>query len=126
MCQYVGVTSLATANSAESPACCDAAVGADDVHLGTDTTDAAVRVLKAIADPVRLRLLRLIAASPEGEACLCDLNGAFEISQPTMSHHLKLLHQAGLLDREKRGVWAYYRVRSATIKELTDLLARFE
>lgn len=93
---------------------------------GSEATDAAVRRLKAVADPVRLRLLELIAASPDGEACLCDLNAAFDITQPTMSHHLKSLHQAGLLDREKRGVWAYYRVRSSTITELTDLLAKLQ
>ena len=78
-------------------------------------------MLKALADPVRLRLLSLVASHEGGEACVCDLNDAFELSQPTISHHLKVLHEAGLLDREKRGVWVYYRSsprpspRSATL-----------
>ena len=69
-------------------------------------------LLKALADPVRLRLLSLVASHADGEACVCDLNDAFDLSQPTISHHLKLLHEAGLLDREKRGVWVYYRVNA--------------
>ena len=67
-------------------------------------------LLKALADPVRLRLLSLVASHADGEACVCDLNDAFDLSQPTISHHLKVLHEAGLLDRSKRGVWVYYRV----------------
>ena len=66
--------------------------------------------LKALADPVRLRLLSFIAAQPEGEACVCYVTGPVGLSQPTISHHLKLLHQAGLLQRDKRGAWVYYRV----------------
>ncbi|HWJ65085.1 MAG TPA: metalloregulator ArsR/SmtB family transcription factor [Nocardioides sp.] len=87
--------------------------------------DAAERIaplLKAIADPVRLRLLSLVASHADGEACVCDLNDAFELSQPTISHHLKVLHDAGLLDREKRGVWVYYRVRAAALADLATLL----
>ena len=68
-------------------------------------------LLKALADPVRLRLLSLVASHADGEACVCDLNDAFDLSQPTISHHLKVLHEAGLLDRDKRGVWVYYRRR---------------
>ena len=66
--------------------------------------------LKALADPVRLRLLSFIAAQPEGEACVCHVIDPVGLSQPTVSHHLKLLHQAGLLERDKRGAWVYYRV----------------
>ncbi len=68
-------------------------------------------LLKALAEPVRLRLMSLIASHPGGEACVCDLTDAFALSQPTISHHLKVLHEAGLLDRDKRGVWVYYRAR---------------
>ena len=78
------------------------------------TADAAERIaplLKALADPVRLRLLSLVASHADGEACVCDLNDAFDLSQPTISHHLKVLHESGLLDRSKRGVWVYYRVQ---------------
>jgi len=66
--------------------------------------------LKALADPVRLRLLSFIAAQPAGEACVCHVMAPVGLSQPTVSHHLKLLHVAGLLEREKRGAWVYYRV----------------
>ena len=80
------------------------------------------RLLKALADPARLRLLSLIASHTDGEACVCDLGGAFDLSQPTISHHLKVLHEAGLLDREKRGVWVYYRVRPGVLTDLAALL----
>jgi ArsR family transcriptional regulator len=66
-------------------------------------------VLKAVADPARLRLLSLVAARPTAGVCVCDLTGPLGLSQPTVSHHLKVLLQAGLVEREKRGVWAYYR-----------------
>ena len=79
-------------------------------------------LVKALADPVRLRLLSLIASHAGQEACVCDLNDAFELSQPTISHHLKVLHEVGLLDRNKRGVWVYYRVRSDALADLAKLL----
>ncbi len=80
-------------------------------------------LLKALADPVRLRLLSLVAAHAGGEACGCDLGDAFDLSQPTISHHLKVLLDAGLLDREKRGVWAYYRVRTGVLASIAQLVA---
>jgi len=79
-------------------------------------------LLKALADPVRLRLMSLVASHPGGEACVCDLTGAFELSQPTISHHLKVLHEAGLLDRDKRGVWVYYRARTEALASLGTLI----
>jgi ArsR family transcriptional regulator, arsenate/arsenite/antimonite-responsive transcriptional repressor len=79
-------------------------------------------LLKALGDPVRLRLLSLIASHPGGEACVCVLNDAFDLSQPTISHHLKVLHEAGLVDRDKRGVWAYYRVRTEALASLGALI----
>ncbi|APX02924.1 ArsR/SmtB family transcription factor [Arthrobacter sp. QXT-31] len=79
-------------------------------------------LLKALADPVRLRLMSLVASHEGGEACVCDLNDAFELSQPTISHHLKLLHEVGLLDREKRGVWVYYRARTEALQSLAALI----
>jgi ArsR family transcriptional regulator len=78
-------------------------------------------LLKALADPVRLRLVSLIASSATGEACVCDLNDAFELTQATISHHLKVLHTAGLLDREKRGVWVYYAVRPQALTAVATL-----
>jgi ArsR family transcriptional regulator len=79
-------------------------------------------LLKALADPVRLRLMSLIASHPGGEACVCDLADAFELSQPTISHHLKVLHGSGLLDRDKRGVWVYYRARTEALASLGALI----
>ncbi|MGY1711307.1 ArsR/SmtB family transcription factor [Geodermatophilus sp. SYSU D00758] len=91
-------------------------LGADDACAPTALTgglDAGAagdlaRTLKALADPARLRLLSLVAASPTGEACTCDLTGPLELSQPTVSHHCKVLVEAGFLRREKRGVWSHY------------------
>ncbi|SEQ99683.1 transcriptional regulator, ArsR family [Lentzea xinjiangensis] len=80
-------------------------------------------VFKALGDPVRLRLLSLIASGPGGEVCVCELTPAFELSQPTISHHLKLLRQAGLVDSERRGTWVYYRVRPETTDRMAVLLA---
>ena len=79
-------------------------------------------VFKALGDPVRLRLFSLIASHAAGEACVCDLTGEFDVSQPTISHHLKVLHEAGLLDREKRGVWVYYRARTEALASLGTLI----
>lgn len=79
-------------------------------------------LLKALADPVRLRLMSLVASHEGGEACVCDLGDAFELSQPTISHHLKVLHDAGLLDRSKRGVWVYYRARTDALTGLAALI----
>jgi ArsR family transcriptional regulator len=80
-------------------------------------------LLKALADPVRLRLMSLVLSHDGGEACVCDLNDAFELSQPTISHHLKVLHDSGLLGREKRGVWVYYQARPEAIAALMGLFA---
>lgn len=79
-------------------------------------------VLKAVADPTRLRLLSLIQATDGGEACVCDLTAPVGLSQPTVSHHLKVLFDAGLVSREKRGAWAYYRAVPARLAELATAL----
>ena len=80
------------------------------------------RALKAIADPARLRLLSLIQAQPGGEACVCHLTEPLGLSQPTVSHHLKVLLDAGLVEREQRGSWAYFRVVPETLATLRDIL----
>ena len=80
-----------------------------------------VPLVKALADPVRLRLLSLVASHADGEACVCDLNDAFDLTQATISHHLKVLHSAGLLDRDKRGVWVYYAVRPEALTAVATL-----
>jgi len=79
-------------------------------------------LLKALADPVRLRLLRLVAESPGTTACGCHLPAALGISQPTLSHHLKKLIDAGLLIREQRGRWAHYRLASTSLDPVQGLL----
>src|SRR6266699_585624 len=79
-------------------------------------------LLKALADPVRLRLMSLVASHPVGEACVCDLNDAFDLTQPTLRHHVKVLHEAGLLERDKRGVWVYSRARPQALASLAALI----
>jgi ArsR family transcriptional regulator len=79
--------------------------------------------LKALADPARLRLLSFIAAQPEGEACVCHVVDAIELSQPTVSHHLRLLHEGGLVEREKRGAWVYYRIVPERLESIRAALA---
>jgi ArsR family transcriptional regulator, arsenate/arsenite/antimonite-responsive transcriptional repressor len=79
-------------------------------------------VFKALADPVRLRLFSLIASHAAGEACACDLTGEFEVSQPTISHHLKVLREAGLLTAERRASWVYYRVVPEALAALATVL----
>ena len=79
-------------------------------------------VLKAVADPTRLRLLSLIASAEAGEVCVCDLTAPLGLTQPTVSHHLKVLLDVGLVEREKRGVWAYYSPVSGALDELAGLL----
>jgi ArsR family transcriptional regulator len=90
--------------------------------LSQDAAERIAPLLKALADPVRLRLLSLVASHEGGEACVCDLNEAFDLSQPTISHHLKVLHGAGLIEREKRGVWVYYRASGDALEGLATLI----
>ncbi|HEX5289917.1 MAG TPA: metalloregulator ArsR/SmtB family transcription factor [Streptosporangiaceae bacterium] len=78
--------------------------------------------LKAIADPVRLRLLSLIACHEGGEACVCDLTGAFDLAGPTISHHLKVLREAGLIGSRRRGTWIYYRILPGALARLSAVL----
>ena len=81
------------------------------------------KVFKALADPVRLRLFSLIASFEGGQACVCDLTGEFDVSQPTISHHLKVLRDAGLVGSERRGTWVYYWVLPEMLTRLSGLLA---
>jgi ArsR family transcriptional regulator, arsenate/arsenite/antimonite-responsive transcriptional repressor len=111
--------SLIELTPVETVACCSPLM---QEPIGTEQAERIAPLLKAIADPVRLRLLSLVASHAEREACVCDLNGAFDLSQPTISHHLKVLHEVGLLDRAKRGVWVYYRARPEALADLAALL----
>ncbi|MFJ9316171.1 ArsR/SmtB family transcription factor [Pimelobacter simplex] len=103
----------------ETVACCSPLT---TEPLSGEQAERIAPLLKALADPVRLRLLSLVASHSDGEACVCDLNDAFDLSQPTISHHLKVLHEVGLLDRAKRGVWVYYSVRREALADLGALI----
>lgn len=91
--------------------------------LDADEAAALAQALKVIADPARLRLLSLIQAQPSGEACVCHLTEPLALTQPTVSHHLKVLLEAGLVERERRGSWAYFRVVPDQLHALSELLA---
>jgi ArsR family transcriptional regulator, arsenate/arsenite/antimonite-responsive transcriptional repressor len=104
---------------AETAACCSPLTSQP---LSIEQAERVAPLLKALADPVRLRLMSLVASHQGGEACGCDLNDAFDLSQPTISHHMKVLHDAGLVDREKRGVWVFYRVRPQALASLSALI----
>ena len=89
------------------------------------SADAAVdlaTMLKSLSDPVRLRLLSVVASHSGGEACVCDISDGIDVSQPTISHHLKVLRTAGLLDSERRGSWVYYRVIPEALQKLSRIL----
>ncbi|AEM86818.1 ArsR/SmtB family transcription factor [Streptomyces violaceusniger] len=96
--------------------CCPGLLAAP---LDENQAEELAKVFKALGDPIRLRLLSMIASRAGGEVCVCDLTPAFDLSQPTISHHLKLLRQAGLIDCERRGTWVYYWL----LPEMTDRLA---
>jgi ArsR family transcriptional regulator, arsenate/arsenite/antimonite-responsive transcriptional repressor len=91
--------------------------------LSPAQADALARVFKALADPVRLRLLSMIAGADGGEACVCELTGGFDVSGPTISHHLKVLREAGLIEGDRRGTWIYYRVVPDALAAASDALA---
>jgi ArsR family transcriptional regulator len=111
--------SLTLLSPAETVACCSPL---SREPLSQAAAEQVAPLLKALADPVRLRLMSLVASHEGGEACVCDLNEAFELSQPTISHHLKVLHDAGLLERDKRGVWVYYKARTEALAGLGALI----
>jgi ArsR family transcriptional regulator len=111
--------SLTALSPVDTVACCSPLTREP---LSQQAAEQIAPLLKALADPARLRLLSLVASHEDGEACICDLNAAFDLSQPTISHHLKVLHEVGLLDREKRGVWVYYRARSEALASLAALI----
>ncbi|WIX75602.1 metalloregulator ArsR/SmtB family transcription factor [Amycolatopsis carbonis] len=91
------------------------------VVTDTDATDAA-KLFKALADPLRIRLVSLIRHSPGGEACFCDLAEEFDMPQPTLSHHLRVLVSAGILTRERRGTWSWYSLVPEPLESLQKLL----
>ena len=90
--------------------------------LDAARADAFAPMFKALGDPVRLRLLSMIASAGGGEVCVCDLTGEFALTGPTISHHLKVLREAGLVDSDRRGTWVYYRLVPAALVLLAGLL----
>lgn len=111
--------SLLELTPVETVACCSPLA---QEPLSSEQAERIAPLLKALADPVRLRLLSLVASHADGEACVCDLGDAFDLSQPTISHHLKVLHDVGLLDRSKRGVWVYYSIKREALGDLGALI----
>jgi len=110
---------LPVVTSPDADACCSPLVCAP---LSEEEAAELAPLFKAIADPVRLRLLSLIACRKGGEVCVCELTGAFDVTAPTISHHLKVLKQAGLVASERRGTWVYYRVNPHLLERLSSLL----
>jgi ArsR family transcriptional regulator, arsenate/arsenite/antimonite-responsive transcriptional repressor len=90
--------------------------------LSADQAVELSRLFKAMGDPVRLRLLSLIASHEGGQACVCELSGVFELTGPTISHHLKVLREAGLISGQRRGTWVYYRVEPLALRRLSAVL----
>src|ERR1051325_5540372 len=90
--------------------------------LDPTQADAFAPMFKALGDPVRLRLLSMIASARGGEVCVCDLTGSFKLTGPTISHHLKVLREAGLVDSDRRGTWVYYRLVPGALVMLAGLL----
>jgi ArsR family transcriptional regulator len=119
VCQYRSMSKFLELTPVQAVACCSPLLSEP---MSAETAERISPLLKALADPVRLRLLSLVAAHESGEACVCDLNEAFDLSQPTISHHLKVLHEVGLLDRTKRGTWVYYAVRREALADVAALL----
>ncbi len=97
------------------PACCPTGLATPlDRESATDLAD----LLKAVADPARLQIVSLLRAAPDCASCVCDITEATGLSQSTVSHHLKVLFEAGIVDREKRGYWTWYSLRSTRLSEL--------
>jgi ArsR family transcriptional regulator len=112
-------TLLATSTADPAGACCGSL--ATDSAMGREQAEATAYLLKAVADPVRLQLLSLIRTSKDHEACVCDLTPAVGLSQPTVSHHLKVLTEAGLVTRERRGTWAWFRLVPSRLDDLAAI-----
>ncbi|GAA3453626.1 ArsR/SmtB family transcription factor [Dactylosporangium matsuzakiense] len=91
-------------------------------RLPAQTAAVLAPAFKALGDPVRLQLMSMIASAEGGEICVCDLTPAFDLSGPTISHHLRVLREAGLVDSDRRATWVYYRARAGVLRQLAGLL----
>ncbi|GLY01958.1 MULTISPECIES: metalloregulator ArsR/SmtB family transcription factor [Actinoplanes] len=116
--------SLAVETASPLPAATPGKPVASLLHGSLDATRAGelAGVFKALGDPVRLRLLSMIASAEGGEACVCDLGAVFSLTGPTISHHLRILREAGLVDASRRGTWVYYRLVPGALTALAGLL----
>jgi ArsR family transcriptional regulator len=114
------VPSLPVIDVSSTAACCAPLVREP---MSAGDAEQVAGTLKALADPARLRLLSIVAASEGQEACVCDLTEPIGLAQPTVSHHLRVLTEAGFLTRSKRGTWAYYRLVPAALERVAGLLA---
>lgn len=113
------MNALPALEAATDDACC---TPAGQPALGPDEAKQKALVFKALADPNRLRLLSMVKAESSGESCVCDLTASLDLGQPTVSHHLKILVDSGLLHREKRGTWAYYSLVPGALDDVAGLL----
>lgn len=104
--------------NADAPCCAPLS----ERRVPAETAAVLAPAFKALGDPVRLQLMSMIASAEGGEACVCDLTPAFDLTGPTISHHLKTLREAGLVDAERRGTWVYYRARPGILRQLAALL----
>ncbi|TLM83218.1 metalloregulator ArsR/SmtB family transcription factor [Pseudarthrobacter sp. NamE5] len=111
---------LQTLDAAVDPSCC---VPSAKPALSVEEAQQKALVFKALADPNRLRLLSIVKAEEAGESCVCDLTGPLDLGQPTVSHHLKILVEAGILHREKRGTWAYYSLVPGALDDVAGILS---
>ena len=118
MCDAWRVTLLPASDPVDL--CCSPVVGR---ALTAGEAERLAGLLKAVADPTRLRLISLVAAHADAEACVCDLTGPVGLAQPTVSHHLRVLVDAGILTRQQRGRWAYYRLVPSALDTLAGLIA---
>ena len=108
-----------TVLQADAVPCCEPLA---EHSMSTADAIALAPAFKALGDPVRLRLMSQIASAPDGEACVCDLTPGFDLTGPTISHHLKVLREAGLIEGERRGTWVYYRAVPGKLADLSRLL----
>ncbi len=121
MCDTYRVMTTESSSSALAIACC-APLERQPLSAGDAVSIA--RAMKAMSDPARVRLVSIVTSSASGEVCVCDFTDPLGLSQPTVSHHLKILVDAGILHREKRGIWAYYSLIPGALGSLAELLSR--
>lgn len=118
-CQYVVMAPAAATLVETLNACCPPVL---EGVLAADEAEQLASALRVVAEPTRLRLLSMLGAAPDGWACQCDLQAGVGLSQPTVSHHLKVLSEAGFVERERRGQWVYYRLVPRALAVLRDVL----